>query len=183
MPEGKARPSHGRLVTKILLVTVAMFGFGYAMVPLYDILCDITGLNGKTGQLAEAEAVAQYQEDVTRWVTVEFIANNNEQMPWELAPVVRRMKVHPGRVYATAYLATNPTGRHMVGQATPSVAPSRGSRYFNKTECFCFTRQPLGAGESKEMPVRFIVDPALPKDISTLTLAYTFFDVTDQAVN
>ena len=168
---------------KMGLVAVGMFGFGYLLVPLYDVFCDITGLNGKTGQVAEAQAVERYQEDPDRLVTVQFVANNNAGMPWNLRPAINQMQVHPGKVYTTHYVASNPTAQDMVGQATPSVAPGKAGRYFNKTECFCFTRQPLAAGESKEMPIRFIVNPALPKRVGTVTLAYTFFDVTDQAVN
>ena len=168
---------------KMALVAVGMFGFGYLLVPLYDVFCDITGLNGKTGRVAEAEVEARYEEDADRLVTVQFVANNNANMPWDLRPVVNQMQVHPGKVYATSFVATNTTERDMIGQATPSVAPGQAGRFFNKTECFCFTRQPLAAGESKEMPLRFIVDPALPRRVETLTLAYTFFDVTEQAVN
>jgi cytochrome c oxidase assembly protein subunit 11 len=168
---------------KMAAVAVAMFGFGYLLVPLYNVFCDITGLNGKTGQVAEAQVAARYQEDADRLVTVQFVANNNADMPWVFRPVVNEMQVHPGKVYAASFVAKNPTSRDMVGQATPSVAPGQAGRFFNKTECFCFTRQPLAAGETKEMPLRFIVDPALPKRVNTLTLAYTFFDVTELSVN
>jgi cytochrome c oxidase assembly protein subunit 11 len=165
------------------VVVVAMFGFGYLLVPLYDVFCEITGLNGKTGRVAEAEVAARYEEDLERTVTVQFVANNNAGMPWTVQPDVTSMDVHPGRIYATSFQATNPTGARMVGQAVPSVAPTVASRYFNKTECFCFERQPLASGETKDMPLRFIVSPSLPAQVKTLTLAYTFFDVTQQAVN
>jgi cytochrome c oxidase assembly protein subunit 11 len=104
-------------------------------------------------------------------------------MPWEFGPVVTSMQVHPGKVYQTSFTAHNPTARNMIGQAVPSVAPGKASRYFNKTECFCFNQQPLAAGETKDMPLRFIVDPNLPGEVSTLTLAYTVFDVTQVAMN
>lgn len=172
-----------RSFARIAVVAVAMFGFGYLLVPLYDVFCEITGLNGKTGQVDEAAVAKRYQPDLTRTITVQFVANNNVGMPWEFGPSVATMKVHPGKVYETAFTARNPTSHDMVGQAVPSVAPGKASRYFNKTECFCFTRQPLAADEAKEMPVRFIVSPALPEHVKTLTLAYTFFDVTDQASN
>lgn len=168
---------------RVALIAVAMFGFGYLLVPLYDVFCEITGLNGKTGRVDEASVAAQYQPDLSRTVTVQFVANNNVDMPWEFGPVVKTMQVHPGQVYAALFTARNPTGHRMVGQAVPSVAPNKASRYFNKTECFCFNEQPLAAGETKEMPLRFIVDPKLPEDVSTLTLAYTLFDVTRTAVN
>jgi len=171
-----------RSFVKIALVAIAMFGFGYLLVPLYDVFCEITGLNGKTGRIDEAEIAARYQPDMTRLVTVQFIANNNLGMPWEFGPGVESMQVHPGKVYATSFKARNPTGHDMVGQAVPSVAPTKASRYFNKTECFCFNQQPLAAGESKDMPLRFIVDPNLPGDVQTLTLAYTVFDVTQVAM-
>lgn len=169
-----------RSFARIALVALAMFGFGYLLVPLYDVFCEITGLNGKTGRVDEAAVAARYQPDMSRTVTVQFVANNNLGMPWEFGPVVASMQVHPGKVYATSFTARNPTPQDMVGQAVPSVAPGKASRYFNKTECFCFDQQALAAGETKDMPLRFIVDPNLPKDVHTLTLAYTVFDVTQQ---
>jgi len=173
---------NGRSFTRVAIVAVAMFGFGYLLVPLYDVFCEITGLNGKTGRIDEAEITARYEPDLARTVTVQFIANNNLGMPWEFAPVVASMQVHPGKLYKTSFTARNPTGRNMVGQAVPSVAPGKASRYFNKTECFCFNQQPLAAGETKDMPLRFIVDPNMPRDINTLTLAYTVFDVSQVAM-
>lgn len=167
----------------MLLVVVGMFGFGYLLVPLYDVFCDLTGLNGKTGQVAEADVAARYEVDLERTVTVQFVANNNTGMPWQVSPVVATMDVHPGEVYATNFVAHNPTGKDMVGQAVPSVAPGIAGRFFNKTECFCFAQQTLASGEKKEMPLRFIVSPSLPKKVKTLTLAYTFFDITGQAIN
>ncbi len=174
---------NGRSFARIAVVAVAMFGFGYLLVPLYDVFCEITGLNGKTGRIDEAEISARYEPDLSRTVTVQFVANNNLGMPWEFAPVVTSMEVHPGRLYKTSFTARNPTRHAMVGQAVPSVAPGKASRYFNKTECFCFNEQPLAAGETKDMPLRFIVDPNLPGDVTTLTLAYTVFDVTQVAMN
>jgi cytochrome c oxidase assembly protein subunit 11 len=172
-----------RSFARVALVAVAMFGFGYLLVPLYDVFCEITGLNGKTGRVDEVEVAARYEPDTSRLITVQFVASNNLGMPWEFAPTVASMQVHPGQVYSTAFSALNPTPRDMVGQAVPSVAPGKASRYFNKTECFCFNQQPLAAGERKDMPLRFIVDPRLPKDVTTLTLAYTVFDVTQVAMN
>ena len=169
-----------RSFIRIALVAVAMFGFGYLLVPLYDVFCEITGLNGKTGRVDAAEVAKRYEVDESRLITVQFVANNNLGMPWEFGPVVASMQVHPGKVYTTAFTARNPTPYDMVGQAVPSVAPGKASRYFNKTECFCFNNQPLSAGESKDMPLRFIVDPNMPKDVHTLTLAYTVFDVSQQ---
>jgi len=182
MVDTATRDNH-RSVRRILLVVVAMFGFGYLLVPLYNVFCDITGLNGKTGRVDEQAVAARYTPDEQRWVTVQFTVSANGSMPWNVVPVTREMRVHPGEIYATTFTARNPTGRDMVGQAVPSIAPSRASRYFNKTECFCFSQQSLAAGERKDMPLRFVVDPKLPKHIKTLTLAYTFFDVSARAVN
>ncbi|MDH5453858.1 MAG: cytochrome c oxidase assembly protein [Paracoccaceae bacterium] len=179
----KLNANNGRSFVRIALVAVAMFGFGYLLIPLYDVFCELTGLNGKTGRADEAEIVSRYVPDMSRTVTVQFVANNNIGMAWEFGPVVASMQVHPGKVYSTAFTARNPTGHDMVGQAVPSVAPNKASRYFTKTECFCFNQQRLAAGESKEMPLRFIVDPNMPKDVQTLTLAYTVFDVTQLAMN
>jgi cytochrome c oxidase assembly protein subunit 11 len=183
MSAGMQEQRNQRSFARIALVAVAMFGFGYLLVPLYDVFCEITGLNGKTGQIDEAVVEARYTPDESRLVTVQFVANHNQSMPWRFGPEVQTMQVHPGKVYTTNFLAENPTRRDMVGQAVPSVAPGKASRYFNKTECFCFNNQPLAAGESKAMPLRFIIDPKLPKDVQTVTLAYTVFDVTEAVVN
>lgn len=170
-----------RSVARILVVVVAMFGFGYLMVPLYSVFCELTGLNGKTGRVDEQAVAARYHVDKDRLVTVQFVVNSNQGMPWDVTPDQLELQVHPGEIIATSFTARNPTGRDMVGQAVPSVAPNVAGRYFNKTECFCFTQQKLAAGERREMPLHFVVDPRLPKDVRTLTLAYTFFDVTGQA--
>ena len=150
-----------------------MFGFGFAMVPLYDVFCDITGLNGKTGN--QAALVDSMQVDTSRTVEVEFIASLNDNMPWEFKPVQHSVTVHPGEPTRIDYVAVNRTGKTIVGQAVPSVAPGRAAGYFQKTECFCFTEQKLEAGEEKQMPVIFVVDPDLPEDVSQLALSYTFF--------
>ena len=163
-----------KLVGRLGLVVVAMFGFGFALVPLYDIFCEVTGLNGKTGRI-EAEAALSQQVDMEREVTVEFVAAINSNLPWEIKPMVRQIKVHPGEVTEVKYWARNTTGETVIGQAVPSVVPGQASKYFNKTECFCFTQQALEAGEYKEMPVRFVVDPALPKNVNSVALSYTFF--------
>jgi cytochrome c oxidase assembly protein subunit 11 len=163
-----------RLVGRLGLVVVAMFGFGFALIPLYDVFCEVTGLNGKTGRI-DAEAALSQGIDFSREVTVEFVASVNSDLPWEIKPMVRRIKVHPGAVTEVNYAARNLTGSTVIGQAVPSLVPGLASKYFNKTECFCFTQQPLQAGEYKEMPLRFVVDPALPKDVHSVALSYTFF--------
>jgi cytochrome c oxidase assembly protein subunit 11 len=165
---------------KMASVAVMMFGFGYLLVPLYDIFCELTGLNGKTGVTTESEIAAQYQPDKNRLVTVQFVANNASDMPWDFKPLVTTMQVTPGQLTAAQFVASNTTHTIMTGQAVPSVSPTKASRYFNKTECFCFEKQSLAAGESKEMPLRFVVDPRLPDDVKTLTLAYTLFDVSNK---
>jgi cytochrome c oxidase assembly protein subunit 11 len=175
--------SNIRSFSRIAMVAVAMFGFGYLLVPLYDVFCEITGLNGKTGRVDEAAVADRYTPDLSRTVKVQFVANHNLGMPWEFGPKVATMEVHPGKVYTTSFVAHNPTASDMIGQAVPSVAPTKASRYFNKTECFCFEQQPLASGETQDMPIRFIIDPNLPRDVSTLTLAYTVFDVTRVAMN
>jgi cytochrome c oxidase assembly protein subunit 11 len=163
-----------KLVGRLGLVVLAMFGFGFALVPLYDVFCDITGLNGKTGRI-DVEAALTQEIDTDREVTVEFLVSVNSELPWEIKPMVRRVKVHPGAVTEVKYAARNTTGKTVVGQAVPSLVPGLASKYFNKTECFCFTRQTLTAGEYMEMPLRFVVDPALPEDVHSVALSYTFF--------
>jgi cytochrome c oxidase assembly protein subunit 11 len=165
-----------RLVRRLLVVTAAMFAFGFAMVPLYDVLCKITGLNGKTDGRA-AVAAEPMKVDESRMVTVEFVANLNRGAPWEFAPQVTRMQVHPGQFYQTHFWARNLADQPMTGQAIPSVSPGLAASHFHKIECFCFTRQQFQAGEGKEMPVTFRIDPELPSDVRTVTLSYTFFRI------
>ncbi len=151
-----------------------MFGFGYALVPLYDVICDITGINGKTGR-AEAAAYDTAVID-DRLITVEFVSSVNTGLPWQLKPMVSKIQVHPGELTEVFFEAVNMSQRTRAGQAVPSVSPATASKYFFKTECFCFTRQELEGGETRNMPVRFVVDKRLPDDIKSLTLSYTFFD-------
>jgi cytochrome c oxidase assembly protein subunit 11 len=174
IPIGEA---NRRLVKRLLLITVAMFGFGFAMVPIYDVLCQVTGLNGKTG--GRVAVVEPGVVDETRTVTVEFVANLNVGAPWEFVPQVSRMQVHPGQYYQTHYLARNLTSHPLVGQAIPSVAPGLAAQHFQKIECFCFTRQQFQPGEGREMPVTFRIDSDLPPDVHTVTLSYTFFRLDD----
>jgi cytochrome c oxidase assembly protein subunit 11 len=167
-------------VIKLAAVAVAMFAFVFVvMVPLYDVLCDALGINGKTS--GEAYTAVQAQVDESRTVTVQFVATNNEGMPWEFGPDTTAMKVHPGAVNDTVFYARNPLPKPMVAQAIPSVSPSRAAEYFHKTECFCFNQQPLDGESSAEMPLQFIIDQDLPRDIRTITLSYTIFDVTEMA--
>ena len=172
-----AQPNNSKNNSKgtshLVFIVIGMFGFGFALVPLYNIFCEVTGLNGKTGdQVTLAETL---QVDTSREVVIEFVASLNESMPWEFEPMTRSMRVNPGQPTRMDYIARNTTNRTIIGQAVPSVAPGLAAQYFQKTECFCFTEQELKAGEEKEMPVIFVVDPELPADIKVLTLSYTFF--------
>ncbi|MDH3638616.1 MAG: cytochrome c oxidase assembly protein, partial [Gammaproteobacteria bacterium] len=152
-----------------------MFGFGYALVPLYNLFCDVTGLNGKTG-VTTAAAASQKGVDTGRWVTVEFTGSTAGGLAWEFKPTVTKMRVHPGEIAQTAFYAKNTSSYPLVGRAIPSVSPGKAAAHFNKTECFCFTEQRLAAGEAKHMPVRFVVDTDLPAEVSTITLSYSFFN-------
>ena len=162
-----------KVIRSLLFVVIAMFGFGFALVPLYDVFCDITGLNGKTGdQYVSAEPI---QVDTSREIKVEFLANLNAEMPWEFKPLTNVVKVHPGEAARIEYVARNKTDRDIIGQAVPSVTPGLAAAHFQKTECFCFTEQVLKAGEEKIMPVVFMIDPSVDEDVREVTLSYTFF--------
>ena len=170
------------MVAKLGAVSVAMFAFVFVvMVPLYNVLCDALGINGKTSSEAYTSVVSEI--DKTRSIKVQFIATNNDGMPWAFAPDVTEMVVHPGAANDTVFYAANPTTASMIAQAIPSVSPSRAAEFFHKTECFCFNQQPLEGLASTEMPLQFVVDQDLPKDIRTITLSYTLFDVTTMAGN
>jgi cytochrome c oxidase assembly protein subunit 11 len=159
-----------------------MFGFGFALVPIYDVFCEITGLNGKTaGRSTYDAATVEVQEE--RLVTVQFTANNNAGMSWEFYPMVNQVQVHPGELTTVKFYARNPTGKTMIGQAVPSVVPFVAADYLHKTECFCFTQQTLAGGETIEMPLLFYIDQAIPADVHKLTLSYTLFDVTANFIN
>lgn len=167
-----------RTAKKLLIWAAAMFGFAYAMVPFYDVICDITGLNGKTSSTASTESPSEVVED--RTVVVEFITQTGKGMNGEFAPAEHRIKVHPGEITLVNFYASNPKASDIVTQSIPSVSPGEAARYLRKTQCFCFDQQTLAAGERKEMPVIFYLDPELPRHINTLTLSYTIFDVTDR---
>ncbi len=170
---------NNRLLTgKLLVMALAMFGFGFLLVPVYDVFCEITGLNGKTESSA---AVVSEKPDLDRQVTVEFVGTVNQGGPWEFRPAVNSMRVHPGQLYSTTFYARNRAVSSFTGQAVPSEAPGQAAAYFPKTESFCFTRQEFAAGEEKDMPLRFIVDPDLPAHVDTVSLSYTMFDVTKVA--
>lgn len=162
-------------VPKLVFAALAAFAFTFSLVPLYRIVCEkVFGVRLERDAVVVTDAAAGAATS-DRWVTVQFDGGVNSKLPWDFEPAQVRMRVQPGREYTTTYTARNTSERTIVGSATPSVAPARASGYFSKTECFCFTAQTLTAGESRDMPVRFIVDPALPDGIKTLTLSYTFF--------
>jgi cytochrome c oxidase assembly protein subunit 11 len=157
-------------------IAAGFFLFGFALVPIYNIACEhVLGIKLDNEAVASSSVDAM-QVDESRLITVQFVANTNSKLPWTFASELTQIKVHPGKLTETFFNATNTSDRDIVGNAVPSVAPNSASLYFNKTECFCFTEQLLKAGETRRMPVRFVVDPKLPKDVSTLTLAYTFYE-------
>lgn len=161
-----------RLSIKLVVLSIAMFGFGFALVPIYDVFCDLTGFGGRTASSAE---IVVEQPDISRTVKLEFIASVDRSAPFEFRPSVGSMKVHPGRIYETTYFAENLRDADIVSQAVPSVAPGLAAQYLKKIECFCFTEQAFGAGEGREMGVTFMVDAGLPAHIDTLTLSYALF--------
>jgi len=164
-----------KLLRNILMAILAMAGFSFMLVPIYNVFCDITGLNGKL-DLSTLAATPQ-GIDVSRTVTVEFVVNHNRNMPWIFKPKHTTLKVHPGEVAHTAYYAKNTSKRTMIGQAIPSIAPSKVSKYFKKIQCFCFNSQKLGPSESAYLDLQFYLAPEFPQDIHRLTLSYTIFDV------
>ncbi|MGH8309741.1 MAG: cytochrome c oxidase assembly protein [Steroidobacteraceae bacterium] len=172
-PSGVHRENRN-LTLKLLGIALGSFAFGFALVPLYDVLCEWTGY-GNRKDLTRAAVVAE-QPVVARIVTIEFVADLPSVGAFEFRPVVGSMQVHPGKLYETSFIAHNLTGRDTVAQAVPNIAPSKAAAWFRKTECFCFTPQHFARGEERAMPVRFIIDPQLPGYVDRITLAYTFYD-------
>jgi cytochrome c oxidase assembly protein subunit 11 len=166
-------PGDVALAGRLVFLAVAMFGFGFLLVPLYDAFCEITGLGGKTNDVA---AIVEESIEQDRVVALGFVTTINANAPFEFRAAVDEMSIHPGGIYEATFIAKNLTERHKIAQAVPSVAPAEAARYFKKLECFCFTAQEFDPGESKEMPVRFIVESGLPDYIDTITLSYTFYD-------
>jgi cytochrome c oxidase assembly protein subunit 11 len=172
----KGKGNSARLVKRLALVMAGAFVFTFSLVPVYRIACEkILGIKLQEGPAGQ-QRIAGMSADAKRIVTVEFDGNVNSELDWEFHPSRLSMQVHPGELYDATYWAKNASDHAIVGNAAPSITPSRGASYFKKTECFCFTQQLLQAGEQKLMPVRFIVDPALPADVTTLTLSYTFYN-------
>lgn len=165
-----------QLVLKLLAFAAGAFAFGWALVPLYNVLCDVTGF-GNERRLAE-KSVIETQPDKSREITVEFLAELPTSGNWKFRPVLASMKVHPGQLYTADFIARNLTGHDTIAQAVPAIAPTKAAPYFHKTECFCFTPQTFKRDEERVLPVRFVIDPALPSYVDRLTLAYTFYDDT-----
>ena len=163
-----------RMMWALLAIAAGSFGFGFALVPLYNVLCSVTGYGDQTKLLKKVQAVEH--PDLSRTVTVEFLADVASAGEWEFRPEVRTVQVHPGELFTAQFYARNLTGRDTVAQAVPNIAPSEVAAYFHKTECFCFSPQHFKLDEGRDMPVRFIIDPALPSHIDLITLAYTFYD-------
>ena len=168
---------NGVLAAKMAFIACAMFGFGFAMVPLYDVLCNVTGINPKVS-LAAAQAEA-YPIDSTRQLTVEFLASVDSATHLDFRPERAKIKLSPGEYVTTHFYAKNTTDHKLVGQAIPSIVPGEAVDHFKKIECFCFSKQVFEPGEEKLMAVRFVVDPQLPAKVKTITLSYAFFDVTN----
>ena len=165
---------HRSLTLKLCGIALGSFAFGYALVPFYNVLCAITGL-GDQSALAR-RAVAVERPDMTRTITVDFMAELPSVGSWAFRPLVQSLQVHPGQLYSAEYFAQNLTGYDTVAQAVPDISPSKAAAYFHKTECFCFTPQRFAKGEARTMPVRFIVDPSLPAYLDRITLSYMFYD-------
>jgi len=168
------RPSNRKTLIKLALFSTLMFGFGYALVPLYSVFCSVTGLN-QVGLSLHATPL-NTQVDASRVVTVEFDSNVHD-MPWKFRPLQSHMIVHPGAVSQAMFEVVNTKNEAVTGQAIPSYGPREAAQYFHKISCFCFSKQTVAAGQTRRMPVVFVVDPSLPKDIKTITLSYTFFEV------
>ena len=165
---------------KLITMVVAMFAFGWALIPLYDLLCEVTGLGGRTGAAYSYDAASQ-RVDRSRLVKVNFVTNSNAGMPWEFWPEKGGMRVHPGVLSEATFYVKNGTNRRMVGQAVPSVVPAAAADHFHKTECFCFESQVLDPGQSLAMPMRFFVDADLPDNVKSISLSYALFDITEFA--
>lgn len=172
-----------RTVRKLMLVVVLMFGFGFGLVPLYDVFCELTGLNGKTDGVRYEYKENAHRVDSTRQVNIQFLAVNNESVSWTFKPNLSETTMSPGDVVQTSYYVRNTSGRDMTVQAVPSISPGRAAKYVRKFECFCFERQHLLAQEERDMPLRFELSADIPDDIEQLTLSYTLFDISTLAVN
>jgi len=178
-PIDSKKRANRKLVKALLIMTAGSFAFGWALVPLYDVLCRAAGIGNaeaKSGKSTVHEAI-----DPNREITVEFLAAPASVGSFEFQPKVASMRIHPGKLYEAEFHAKNLTDQAAVAQAVPSISPTGTAKYFHKTECFCFSPQKFAAGEARDLPVRFIVDPELPNNVDRLTLAYTVYDATQSA--
>jgi len=175
------RPNNKKLVGVLFVIVFLMFGFGFALVPIYNALCKNLGINGKVNLNLTAAEKKSDHIDQSREIWVEFVATNNSGVPWAFYPKINRIKVHPGEFARLSFYAENKTNHRMVVQAIPSVTPGIAAKYLKKTECFCFTQQTLNGHEAMDMPLLFHLDEALPSNVNTVTLAYALFDVTNRS--
>ncbi|MDH5360058.1 MAG: cytochrome c oxidase assembly protein [Gammaproteobacteria bacterium] len=189
MSNADIKQANSRVMRKLLIAAVAMFGFGFALVPLYNAMCDVLGLNGRfiaieQGTYDGSKAQSMISSvDETRTITVEFLASTAHNSPWEFRSMTSSMRLHPGEIKEVNFFAKNLLPTALVAHAVPSLSPGKAVKYFTKMECFCFQQQTFKAGEEKMMPLRFFVDPHLPRDVNTITIAYTFFESKKQAGN
>ena len=192
MDQAQPKPvSHSRLIGRLLLMVAAAFAFAFALVPLYNVLCEATGFNGKSAaqpKIRDGFGVGGLQTgttpssrvDVSRTVRVEFTGSVMPGLPWEMRPLTLSLDIHPGELQQVSYLVRNTSNRPVTGQAVPSISPGLAAQHFEKIECFCFSQQTLGPGEAREMPLAFIVKPEVDRDISQITLSYAFFSLDGQ---
>jgi cytochrome c oxidase assembly protein subunit 11 len=171
---------HTRLVMLLMVIVLGMFGFGFALIPIYNSLCKALGINGKPSIMVGNYNAQTVKHEESRNVVVEFVATNNGGVPWEFYPKIHRLTVHPGEMNTLAFYAENKTNYRMTVQAIPSVTPGIAAKYIKKTECFCFTQQTLNGHEAMNMPLLFHLDADLPPEVKRITLAYALFDVTDR---
>lgn len=187
-PASSSPPSHHRLIGRLLLLVAVAFAFAFALVPLYNVLCEATGFNGKTpgqGKISKGfgigglktDAAPAAAVDLGRRIRVEFTGTVMPGLPWDMRPLTLSLEVHPGELQQVSYLVRNTSDRTITGQAVPSVSPGQAAQHFEKIECFCFSQQTLRPGEAMELPLAFIVKPAVDRDISQITLSYAFFSV------
>lgn len=181
MAEDKLSKVNRRSITKLMIAVVCMFGFAYALAPLYYAVCEALGIGGRTNSVPIVEVPEGMQKDEDRSVLVQFVTRSAQGMPWDFEPMERSVRVHPGEIKAVNFRVRNRTGEDMVGQAIPSLVPGQAAPHFKKTQCFCFDQQPLVAEGEEVMPMIFYLDPAIPRSVTTITLSYTLYDITERA--
>jgi cytochrome c oxidase assembly protein subunit 11 len=183
MSEEDVSKKNAKLARTLLLVAIAMFGFGYALVPIYDVLCEWKWIERDRPDDIKKVAEAVYKVDMNREITVEFVTTLNESTPMVFSTEKKQIKVHPGEYHTVNFYAENKTDKVMLARAIASFSPALTSSYFEKTQCFCFEEQTFQPKEAKTMPMRFVINPELPEQYKTITLSYTFFDNTEKSVN